>query len=103
MKLEVAGPECANQQGASSEFTSNASLRQLLCLLPSDQTDSAAKGEESSDDSIDRQALKRQGNLELSKSFSAFIRVAKQATEINAKPQAAHIIRQSKKQKPTRK
>ena len=89
-------------EATSTEFTSNASLRQLLCLLPSDKAAESGKGDDSSDDSINGGDLKRAGNLEPTKRISAFIRVAKQATEINARPKASNIIRQSKKTKPVR-
>ena len=96
--LEVA----ETQEKGGSEFTENASLRQVLCLLPSD--DAVIEANESSDDSIDdAKKMTKKGNLGQSKALSAFIRVSKQAAEIGAKPKSVNIIRQSKKAKPIRK
>ena len=74
----------------------------MLCLLPS-AGDAVKDGADSSDDSIDEKTATKKGNLEPAKSIEAYIRVAKQAVQIGAKPAAKHVIRQSKKEKPIRK
>ena len=90
MTLEVDGATKEESPSTRSEFTENASLKQVLCLLPNDQD---VGGDESSDDSVQDSKTMKKGNLRASKGLSAFIRVSKQATEIGAKPKKASIIR----------
>ena len=66
--LEIADENVKAATGECTEFTGNASLRQLLCLLPSEGGDQAKdeNQDESSDESVDEGASKslRKGNLE---------------------------------------